>query len=142
MAATYFRSDQAVIHVTVAGVNLDSESWDVMEAGDIKADSLAVFPGGMAPQVELGGLPKRGELTVSRLWSDILIAQFKALDAVAGFAAVTASYAVLKPNRETTSNPPITYRGVLLSVERPNYKSSTAEEALLKLTVGLHGQLA
>lgn len=139
--AKFYRSDQAVINLTVSGITLDTASWDSMEGGEPVAESVDVYPGGMAPQVALGGLPKWSELTIERLWSDVLIAQFKALSSVAGFAPITASYVVLEANK-TPSGTTITYTGVLKSVMRPGYKASESKEAFLQVKCDVNGQVS
>ena len=139
--ARFYRSDQASINVTVGGIALDTASWDSMEGGEPVAESVDVYPGGMAPQVALGGLPKWSQLTITRLWSDVLIGQFKALSSVAGFAPVTASYVVLEPNK-TPSGTTITYTGVLTSVMRPGYKASESKDAYLQITCSVNGQVS
>lgn len=136
----YYRSDQAQISVTVEGVAIDNVSWDSMEGGENEVEGLDILPGGMAPQIALGGIPKRKPVTIQRVWSDTLIGVYKALDAVAGNAAVTASYTVLGTNKKPAFSP-ITYTGVLGTVTRPNYKAGTSEEAFLQLMVHLNGEV-
>lgn len=139
--AVYFRSDQTTISVTVAGVALDNLSWDVMEGGDNTVEGLTLLPGGMAPQVAKGGIPKRSPLTIKRLWSEALILQYKALDAVAGNAEVKAAYTVLNTNK-TPAFSPISYTGVLGTVSRPNYDAMKSEAAYLTIMVDMNGELA
>lgn len=131
----------AAIHVTVEGVTIDNLSWDTMEGGDNSSDGTNYLPGGMAPSVELGGLPKRSDLTISRIWSDVLIGAFKALDNGCGKARVAASYTVLDANGNVVPDATITYTGILKGVARPNYESNSSAEAKLTLTVGLNGSI-
>ncbi len=138
---TYFRSDQAQINVFIQNVALDNESWGLMEGGDNVAEEATAFPGGMKPQVALGGFPKRSSLTISRPWSDALIGLYKAMDARVGLSKVTASYQVLNANKEPFGTP-ITYTGVLTSAVRPNYKAGTSEEAHLQITVATDGEVS
>jgi hypothetical protein len=139
--AVIYRSDQASIGVTVAGITLDNLSWDVLEGGENTVEGLAVLPGGMAPQRALGGIPKRSPVTVKRLWSEALITQYKLLDSVAGQASVKISYTVLGTNR-TPAFVPISYTGTLGTVSRPNYDAMKAEAAYLTIMVELEGELA
>jgi hypothetical protein len=138
---TYFRTDQARIQVAVVGVTLDSVSWDKMEGGDNEAPSTPKLLGGMANQIEMGGLPKRSVLTVERTWSDTLIAVYKALDNGSGQLRATASYTVLDASGNPVSGSTISYTGVLLKTERPNYDSESNAPAMLKLTLGLNGPI-
>jgi hypothetical protein len=134
-----FRSDQVAIHVSVAGVSLDSEVWDMLEGGDVTAEELVVFPGAMQEQIPLGGVAKRAPITVERLWSEAMTGVKKALDrAVVVAAAVTVSYTVLGPEQASTGYVE-TYTGVLTGCTRPNYKAGTSEEAKLQLKVSPNG---
>lgn len=139
--AVYFRSDQASIGVTVEGVSLGNESWDVLEGADNAVDVITLLPGGMAPQVAKGGIPKRSNGTVKRLWSESLILQYKALDAVAGNANITVTYTVLNTNK-TPAFAPITYTGVIGTVSRPNYDATKSEAAYLTVEFGLNGEVS
>lgn len=130
---TYFRSDTARVQVTVAGISLPSDSWSKMEGGENAAETSQLLPGGMAPAVALGGLAKRTDLTVHRPWSDVMAGAYKALDQAVGAATVTASYVVLDNNKQPVANASVTYTGILKSVTRPNYDSSSSTEALLQL---------
>ncbi len=138
MAETYYRSDQASIGVEVSGVTLDHESWDVLEGGEATVEGVQLLPGGMAPMIAKGGIPKRSPLTVKRLWSEALIKIFGQLDGVSGTAAVTVKYTVLNSRVSATPHV-ITYTGVLGSVSRPNYEASKAEAAFLMITVEADG---
>ncbi len=135
----YFRSDQASIGVSVAGITIDNLSWDVLEGGDQTVEGMTVLPGGMQPQVALGGIPKRSPITVKRLWSEPTIIAYKALDAVAGNAAVTITYTVLSTNREEIPGFVRTYTGVLGTVTRPNYDAMKSEAAYLTIVAELNG---
>jgi hypothetical protein len=138
--ARIYRSDQVSIHVTIRGVTLDTESWDMLEGGDNKAEEVTVFPGAMAEQVALGGIPKRSPITVERLWADSLIGAYKQIEGLVGKAEVEASYTVLGPAGESTGNT-FNYTGVLTGCTRPNYKAGTSEEAKLSLEFSLNGSV-
>lgn len=130
---TYLRSDSARVQVTVSGVTLPSDSWSKMEGGDNVAETTQLNPGGMAPAVALGGLPKRSDMTVERPWSDALIGAFKALDQATGAATVTATYTNLDANKNPIPGSGVTYTGVLKQVTRPNYDASSSTAATLAI---------
>ena len=98
----------------------------------------------MRPQRALGGIPKRSNGAVKRLWSDVLIGQFKALDAAAGNGVVTVHYTILGNNRQPASivNDVVTYTGILGTVMRPNYDAMKAEPAYLTIEFGADGELS
>jgi len=139
-AKVFYRSDQTAIGVTVQGVTIDNVSWDVLEGGENTVDDIMLLPGGMAPQIAKGGIPKRSPVTVKRLWSEALILKYKELDAVAGNAEVTVTYTVLTPQK-TPAFSPISYTGVLGTVSRPNYDATKSEPAYLTIMVGLNGEV-
>ena len=142
MAQVYYRSDQTAIAVTVAGINLDKESWDVLEGGENTVEGITLLPGGMAPQVAKGGIPKRSPITVKRLWSESLILVYKELDEVAGNAEVKVTYTVLGTNKVAAAGlPQFTYTGVLGTVSRPNYDAMKSEAAYLSIMCDLNGAL-
>lgn len=139
--ARIFRSDQIALHVTVAGVPLDSEVWDMLEGGEITNEEVIVYPGAMQEQIALGGVAKRSPIMVERLWSETMIASYKALErACVVAAAVTVSYALLEPD-QAASDLVFTYTGVAAGLTRPNYKSGTSEEARLQLKVSPNGAM-
>lgn len=133
-----YRSDQGHISVQVAGVSIDSASWDSFEGGDLTVESQNYNPGGMQPAVSMGGRRSRSAATVKRVWSDALIAAYVALDNAAGIAAVTCSYQALASDRKTPIGTPITYTGTLGNVTRPNYDSMSSTPAQLQLTIDLN----
>ncbi len=138
---TYFRSDTAEVHVESPVVGFDKESWSMMEGGDPVAEEAVIFPGGMEPQVALGGLPKWSPITVEREWSESLSLLYKQLANGAGSIPITVSYIQLGVNKIPTGVVD-TYTGVLTSAERPKYKSTESTDAYLKLTVGINGQVS
>jgi|ERR1700683_619735 len=137
-----YRSDQVSIHVSIAGLSLDAESWDMVEGGDIAAEEVIVFPGAMQEQIALGGISKRSPITVERLWSEAMVTAYKAMErSVVIAAAVTASYTLLGPEQASTGNV-FTYTGVAAGVMRPNYKSGASEEVRLQLKISPNGPIS
>jgi hypothetical protein len=135
----YYRSDEASIHVGIAGVTIDDESWDMLDGFDLAAENKEIFPGG-GPQVSLGGIPKRSTGTVERDWSDTLFTVFKTLENSIN-NLVTVSYVI----NEAPGKPQgtvFTYTGPLLSATRPGYKSGETGDAMLKLLVGANGGMS
>ena len=137
----FIRSDQAVIHVKVAGVTLDTEPWSSLEGGDNTPEMVQAYPGGMKPLVSLGGFPKPTPLTVTRPWEEALIKPYKQLYKNAGQAEAEVSYQALNAEKKPYGEV-VTYTGTLGTVTRPNYKAGTSEEAKLTITVDLHGEIS
>ncbi len=130
-----YRSDMGHISVSVAGVGLDNQSWDFFEGGDHEIESQKYNPGGMQPQVALGGKGTRSDITIRRAYSDSLVGIYKTLDAVAGQAAVTCSFQTLAADKKTPVGDPIVYTGILGNVTRPNYDSMTSTAQQLQILI-------
>lgn len=130
-----YRSDQHSITVSVTGAATDSVSWDYAEGGDLQPEMQTYNPGGMAPAIAVGGLRKRGDLTVRRAWSDTMIGLYKALDDAAGIAPVTVAITPIKADRKTSASKPITYTGILGKVTRPNAEAASSSVVYLEVTV-------
>ena len=128
-----YRADQHAIHLSVAGVTVDNIVWDKFDGGDLTVDAAQYLPGGMAPQINLGGTPKRSDITLNRAWSYPLVSAFKALDGVTGRAAATVTVQTLSSSGSPTGVP-VTYTGVLNGVTRPS-TDSTGSNTIANLQV-------
>jgi hypothetical protein len=142
----YFRSDQFSIGLTAEGLEegkqTDNIPWDSCEGGDQTVEGQTYLPGGMKPQVSLGGIPKRSPLTLKRIWSTELLPIFKALDSGAGQCPCTVTITTLGANRKAVEGAPvITYTGTLGTVTRPNYGSETPDKAFLQVMIDANGSL-
>lgn len=126
-----YRSDMGFISFQVAGVQLDSVSWDAFDGGDLVVSSENYNPGGMAPAIALGGKRSRSDITIKRIWSDALIASYIALDNAGGKAAFTASYQTLAADHVTKVGSPIVYSGIIGNVSRPAYDSTSSSPVFL-----------
>lgn len=133
-----FRSDQVSVGVTVAGVSLPNESWDVLEGAEKTVEGLTVMPGGQLPQRALGGIAKRGPATLKKLWSAPTLLVFKELEEVAGQGLITITYSV-KPNAKAPAVFSETYTGITGTVSRPNYDAEKSEVAYMTLMADLDG---
>lgn len=133
----FFREDQAAIHVSVDGVPLDNEVWSALEGGDSQAQNVKHRPGGMGDEIELGGPVSRSDLTVKRMYSDVLHALIVNLENAAGKRVGTASYTPLDADGNVAGQT-ITYSGVLKSVTRPNAEANSNAAAELVLVFGVN----
>ncbi|HTG23806.1 MAG TPA: hypothetical protein VK681_27480 [Reyranella sp.] len=133
-----FRSDQVSIGVTVAGMSLPNESWDVLEGAEKTVEGLTVMPGGQLPQRALGGIAKRGPATVKKLWSAPILLVYKELEETAGQALITITYSV-KPSAKASAVFSETYTGITGTVSRPNYDAEKSEVAYMTLMADLDG---
>jgi hypothetical protein len=135
---TIYRTDQVSIGVTVAGVTLPNEPWDVLQGAGRTVKGVTALPGGQLPQRALGGIQERGPATLKKLWTATMLPVFKELEQTAGQAPITISYTV----KATMTGPAIfsqTYTGVTGDVSRPDYDAKTSEPAYMTLMADLDG---
>ena len=135
---TIYRTDQVSIGVTVAGVTLPNEPWDVLQGAKREVKGVVALPGGQLPQRALGGIQERGPATLKKLWSAPMLLVYKELDATAGQAPITITYSV----KLTANSPAVftaTYTGITGDVERPEYDAKTSEPAYMTLMADLDG---
>lgn len=134
-----YRSDQVSLNVSVTGLALPVQQWDVLEGAEGTVEgSLVVHPGGQEPQRALGGIAARGPATIKKLWSASWLTVFKELETLRGSGLIAITYAV----KLTASSPAVfseTYTGVLGEVSRPNYDASKTEAAYLTVHADLDG---
>jgi hypothetical protein len=133
-----YRTDQASIGVTVPGINMPNESWDVLEGGSRTVEGLTVNPGGGLPQRALGGIAKRGPATIKKLWTPTIFLVFKELEEAAGFTPIVITYSV-KLNMNAPAVFTETYTGIIGNVERPGYDAAKSEPAYMMIACDLDG---
>jgi hypothetical protein len=139
----FLRSDQALILVSVAGVNLpNSVSWQSFTGGDVEASSKQATPGGVMPSVSLGGVPKRTQITVTHVYGASYSGRdthsvdhyVYDLDNVCGFALMTVSTTPLDDDTNPCGDT-MTYTGTLIKVQRPAWDVESATVAKLSLVL-------
>jgi hypothetical protein len=133
-----YRTDQAALGVTVPGINMPNESWDILEGGERTVEGLVVNPGGGLPQRALGGIAKRGPATIKKLWTPTIFLVFRELEEGAGFTPIVITYSV-KLNVNAPAVFADTYTGIIGNVERPPYDADKSEKAYLTVTCDLDG---
>src|SRR5262249_13268506 len=114
--------------------------FDVLTGGETDSDELKYRPGGMAPQISLGGTVQVGQLIVSRLYKlqrDHL--QVHWLLRPVGQGNVVVHKAVLDPDGNTFGKPLVT-RGTLKRVTPPEVDSNaTSDAATIELEITPEG---
>lgn len=133
------REQQALITVAIDGKDLGPNIIG-LAGGQAEADVLKVFPGGMRPQIAIGGSVQRENITVRILFDDYARSLFSWLDDRTGCGEFVVGYQPLdcQGNQRGTS---ITYRGVLQRVTRPDYDSASNDAAVLELEGAMNAQL-
>src|SRR5580698_10170489 len=99
---TYLRADQATISVPQLAVGLPYvTSWATLEGGDLESEDVKTRPGGMSPQVNLGGPTTRTDATVSRPYTKELHPFLTPLEYFAGFSSMHITYTIMGPDPNT-----------------------------------------
>lgn len=134
------REDQYNVSVVIAGTNLGT--FDTMDGGEIDSEELKYRPGGMAPQISLGGSKSISNVTVGRLYDlarDHSLVAF--LDGQVGKGAAT----VTKQPLDTDGNAfgkPIVYTGKLKQLTLPGHNSESSDAAMIELEISVSGMAA
>ena len=137
---TYLRMDQAAISVPLIS-NVPTlpyvVSWTTLEGGDLESEDTKTRPGGMQPQVNLGGPTTRTDATVTRPYTNELHPFVKPLEDAAGNSAMSISWVILdSTGARPSSAPVITLHGILKNVTRPNWDANATGTAFLSLVMG------
>jgi hypothetical protein len=131
------RQDQYAVSLAVDGKDLGV--WDKFSGGEVDSEELKYRPGGMAPQVSLGGYRNVGNITVSRLFDQSRdLGQSGWLINRVGKGDVT----VAKQSLDVDGNPfgkPVVYTGKLKRVTLPEVDSESSDPALVELEISSAG---
>lgn len=138
------RKDMWATHLQVPGIDWHGKNiWDVKTGGEVDSDSFLYHPGGMEPQVSLGGKITTGNVTLSRLYRqdrDHLNLQ-KLLNAV-GKSKATVVQQPLDADGNSWGDP-IVYVGTLKRVNPPDTDSggtqTTQDPAMIEVELLVEG---
>lgn len=131
------RVDQYNATVSLDGVSLGT--FDKVEGGAVDSEEFKYRPGGMAPQISLGGYRMVENITVSRLFvlsRDLPLQPL--LIARVGKGDVT----ITKQSLDVDGNPfgkPLVYIGKLKTFTPPNHDSESNDAALFELEISTAG---
>lgn len=131
------RLDQYAVTVSIDGVTLGV--FDKLSGGKYDSEETKYKPGGMAPQISLGGSKMVDNVTVSRLFRlDRDLPLVPTLKAKVGNGQVTISKQSLDTNRNPYGTPDV-YTGTLKSATFPEPDSESNNAALMELEVSSNG---
>jgi hypothetical protein len=131
------RLDQYEVSVALNGANLGV--FDKMTGGHIDSEELKYKPGGMAPQVPLGGSVTVGNATVERLFS---LARDLPLVPMIKAAVGKGTVVITRQSLDINGSPfgkPITWSGTLKQFTFPEPDSESNAAALFQLEVSTGG---
>ena len=132
------RQDQAAISVPQLSVSLPFvTSWTSLEGGDLESEDTKTRPGGMLPQVNLGGPTTRTDATVMRPYTPELHPFFKPLEDAAGKSTMAISWVILDATGARPAGASVvTLHGILKNVTRPNWDANATGATHLSLVMG------
>lgn len=127
--------------VTVAVGSSGLGTWTTKSGGQVEADDVKFRPGGMQPQVALGGPVSVENVTVSRMYDATLQGQIHSLMSQVGLSDMTIAHQPL----DAQGNPvgkAIIYRGKLNRVTPPDVDANGNDVAMVELEMSAHGSIA
>lgn len=131
------RRDQWGIFVSIDGRSIGppKDSWDVLTGGEADSDELKYRPGGMKPELSLGGSLTIGACVVSRIYlRERDHANVHWLIGRVGKGKVVVKKQPLDIDGNSYGNPIVT-SGILKRVTTPEVDSNSTEAALLEIEV-------
>lgn len=133
------RQDQWSNTVTIDGQPMGV--WDTLDGGESTSDEVKYKPGGMQPEISLGGSRSIGNLTLSRLLQREDWEFMRRMMNRTGRARCTVSRQPL----DADGNPwgrPLTYRGVLMSVTPGGTDSNSSDALTWEIEISTEGSVA
>jgi len=127
------RKDQYAVNVSVDGTKLGV--FDVMTGGDADTTEVVYKPGGMVPQISLGGIVTIAQVVLSRLYD--LARDHDNMPWLLSRVG-KGNVVITKQPLDVDGNAygkPLTYGGTLKRVTPPPVDSNTPDAAILELEV-------
>lgn len=119
-------------------VDIDGEKYgtfDTMTGGEIDSDELKYKPGGMAPEVSIGGSVTVGQVVLGRIYDlDRDHPKVHRLADKVGRGTVTVKKQPLDINRKPWGRA-LVYKGILKRVLPPEVDSTSTDAAILEIEV-------
>lgn len=125
------RKDEYDVKVIVDGRNLGT--FDVLTGGETDTDELVYKPGGMLPQISLGGIVTVGQTIVSRIYQlDRDHASAHWLLSRVGRGQMVINKQPLDADGNAYGKP-LVYKGTLKRVTPPEVDSNSTDAAIIEL---------
>jgi len=135
------RQDRWLITVSIDGVGALG-TFDALDGGDADSGEQKYYPGGMLPQIVLGGPRTVSNVTANRLY-----------DLPRDHAIATSLASKVGKARGTVTRQPLdvdgnpwgvgqTYSGILKTVKYPKADAQSGNAALLEITISTEGTIA
>jgi hypothetical protein len=129
------RNDRFKVTVSVTGVAMDTDPFDAQTGGDTDSTETKYRPGGMAPEVSLGGAVSTANIVITRNFAlgrdDVLMAPLRN---AAGKKQASCTVQPLDGDGNSFGTP-WTFSGVLQRVRGPQPDSMSQDPAMLELEI-------
>jgi hypothetical protein len=115
--------------------------WDTMDGGDVESEETKYRPGGMAPQVALGGVTTVNNVTLGRLLTSD---DWPFMRDLMANRTGKAPCIVARQPLDTDGNAfgtPLVYRGVLQHVTPGNTDSNSSDAQVWEIVVSTEGSI-
>lgn len=131
------RQDQFQIHLSINGQ--DYGEWDKCTGGESQANEIKYKPGGMQPEISLGGTVSVSDVTVERLY-DVAIdgANLSKYLAANGRGNAVVSRHALDLNGNPIGTPMV-WTGIVKSVKLPDADGENNAAAMVSVVVSPNG---
>ena len=133
------RQDQWLITATYDGKPLGS--WDKKSGGSLAAQDTKYRPGGMVPEISLGGPVSIDNITLSRLYDSGQKALLKTLAALTGRARIVGTQQDLDQFGAPTGSP-YTWTGTLIKLTFPDADSMSNSANMVEIECSTDGRVA
>lgn len=134
------RQDQWLITATYDGKPMGK--WDKKDGGAVTAQDTKYRPGGMSPEVSLGGPVSVENVTLTRMYDPVADkALVKTLAGLVGRARVAVTQTDLDQYGAPLGNP-YTYSGTLIRITPPAADSMSNAAAMLEAEISTDGRIA
>jgi hypothetical protein len=130
------RKDQHKVSIQIDGVKLGV--FDIMTGGETDSDELKYKPGGMAPEISLGGTVTVGQVVASKIYLEADHNRIHWLLGRVGKGKAVVDKAILDIDGNKYGRSLVT-RGVLKRVTPPEVDSTSTEAAMLELEITPQG---
>ena len=134
------REDTWLVTLTLDG--RDMGVWDTVSGGEIDSEEAKYRPGGMSPEISLGGSTTIGNLTVGRYLDTAR--DWPLIKWLAGRVGKGRGVIGVTPlsTDGVRAGDPLTYGGTLKTVTRPDVDSTGTDAALVELEFTCDGNVA
>lgn len=126
------------VTVMVGSTNLGT--FSVKTGGQVEAQDTKHRPGGMLPEISLGGVVSVENVTVRKLYDTEMRSLFHQLASQVGKASATVSYQPLDADGNPSGRPTV-YRGKLTRLMPPDADAGSNDAALLELEISTDGSI-